>query len=168
MDGNIAIIECKQKRWAHQEGLKAPKQVRQTKSRLRGGRAASAPTLEQATLKTASQMVVSPRGHRHHGQPLLKKQANSGHSQQGHKTTGEVLNFQPQAKWRSRHEGANIASPTVFADKGARHQGQANPVHSKSGGLGQQGPETLRPSYKRLTTSPSGHDQQGRNTSRAG
>jgi hypothetical protein len=49
MDGNITIIECKQK---HQEVLKAQKRIRQTKSRLRGGRAASAPTLEQATLET--------------------------------------------------------------------------------------------------------------------
>ncbi len=54
MDGNIAIIECKQKCWAHQEVLKAQKRVWRTKSRLRGSRAATVLTLEQASLETAN------------------------------------------------------------------------------------------------------------------
>jgi hypothetical protein len=73
MDGNIAIIERKQKYWAHQEVLKAQKCILQTKSRLRGGCTTSAPTLEQAPLKTASQMVVVPQGHRHCGQAITQK-----------------------------------------------------------------------------------------------
>jgi hypothetical protein len=109
------------------------------------------------------------------GKPLLKKQASSGCSQQGHKTTGKLLSFQQQAEWRSRHKDADIAgkltlraaSPAVLADKGARHRGQAIPVQNKSSGLGQQGRKTLRLSYERLTSSPSGCSQQGHKTSRA-
>jgi hypothetical protein len=55
---------------------------------------------------------------RHEGidisEPLLKKQADSGRSQQGHKTMGKLLNYQQQAKWRSRHKGANIAGKPIF------------------------------------------------------
>ncbi len=109
------------------------------------------------------------------GKPLLKKQADSGPSQQGHKKMGELLNFQQQAKWPSCHESADVAgeltlraaSPTVLADKDDRHCGQANPVHSKPSSLGQQGRETSRSSYKRLTASPSGRGQQGSKTLQA-
>jgi hypothetical protein len=73
MDGNIAITKRKQKRWAHPVLLKAQKRIQQTKSRLRGGCAARAPTLKQATLETASQMVVAPQGHRHRGQAITQK-----------------------------------------------------------------------------------------------
>ncbi len=167
MDGNIAIIKRKRNCWAHQELLKAQKRIWQTKSRLRGGPAARAPTLEQATLETASQIVVV--GQRHHGKPLIEKQAGSDRSQQGHKTISELLNFQQQAEWRSCHEGADIAgkltlpavSPAVSANEGARHRVQASPVLSKPSGLGQRGRETSQPSYKRLTARPSGRGQQG-------
>ncbi len=49
----------------------------------------------------------------------------------------------------------------VLVNEGARHCGQTNPVDSKPSGLGQQGGETLRASYKHLTVSPSGLGQQG-------
>jgi hypothetical protein len=86
MNGNIAIIECKQKRWVHQELPKAQNCIRQTRSRLRGGRPAMAPTLEPATSnQIASQMDVAPQGIDMVGKlQLLEKQANCGHGQHGH------------------------------------------------------------------------------------
>ncbi len=93
MDGNIAIIERKQKHWAHQEVLKAHKRIRQTESRLRGGHAARAPTLHQATLETARQMVVVPRVHRHPGQAITQKASQQRLQQARAQDYGQATKF---------------------------------------------------------------------------
>jgi hypothetical protein len=114
MDGNIAIIERKQMRWAHQEVLKAQKRVWQTKTRLRGGRAVRAPTLQQATLETASPMVVGPQGHRHPGQAITQKASQQWSQPARARDYGQATKFQQQAKWQSHHKSINIVGEPTF------------------------------------------------------
>ncbi len=126
MDSNIAIIERKQKRWAHQEVLIAQKHVWQTESRLRGAHAASAPTLEWATLETASQMVVVPQGHRHCGWAITQK------------ASGQRLQL-ARAQDHGRATKFSTASQMAAAPQGCRHCWWPYLMGSEPRGLGRQG-----------------------------
>ncbi len=111
--GALNLRSCLANNW-----VRTPGRIRWTESRLRCGHTTRAPTLEQATLETASQMAVVPQGHWHRQQATNWKAIWQWSQPTRAWDPGQATNF-------------SVASWIAVMPQGHWHCGQASFMNSK-------------------------------------